>query len=48
MYIDEIASFISAMNKESKFPNSLEHDKAVLNLLYSVENSDLNNKIISL
>ena len=48
MYIDEIASFISAINKESKFPNSLEHDKAVLNLLYSVEKSDLNNKIISL
>ena len=48
MYIDEIASFVSAMNKESKFPNSLEHDKAVLNLLYSVEKSDLNNKIISL
>jgi hypothetical protein len=48
MYIDEIASFISAINKESKFPNSLEHDKAVLNLLYSVEKSDLKNKIISL
>ena len=48
MYIDEIASFISAMNKESKFPNSLEHDKGVLNLLYSVENSDLNNQIITL
>ena len=48
MYIDEMASFISAINKESKFPNTLEHDKAVLNLLYSVEKSDLNNKIISL
>lgn len=48
MYIDEIASFVSAMNKESKYPNSLEHDKAVLNILYLVENSDLNNKIISL
>ncbi len=48
MYIDEIASFVSAMNKESIFPNSLEHDQAVLNILYSVENSDLNNKIISL
>jgi len=48
MYIDEIASFVSAMNKESIFPNSLEHDHAVLNILYSVENSDLNNKIISL
>lgn len=48
MYIDEIASFISAINKDSIFPNSLEHDKAVLNLLYSVENSDLSNKIISL
>jgi hypothetical protein len=48
MYINEIASFISAMNKESKFPNSLEHDKAVLNLLYSVEKSDLSNKVITL
>jgi predicted dehydrogenase len=48
MYIDEIRSFVSAMNKESKYPNSLEHDKAVLNILYSVENSDLNNKIIFL
>jgi len=48
MYIDEIGSFVSAINKESIFPNNLEHDKSVLNLLYAVEKSDLNNKIISL
>jgi hypothetical protein len=48
MYIDEIESFISAINKERQFPNNLEHDKAVLNLLYSVENSDLFNKIVTL
>ncbi len=48
MYIDEIASFVSAMNKEIKFPNTLEHDRAVLNLLYSVEYSDTNNKIVTL
>ena len=48
MYIDEIASFISAIKKETVFPNSLEHDKAVLNLLYSVEKSDISNNIITL
>jgi len=48
MYVDEIEAFISAVNKESQYPNSLEHDKAVLNLLYSVEDSDHNNKIVTL
>jgi predicted dehydrogenase len=48
MYIDEVSSFISAMKKEGTFPNSLEHDKSVLNLLYAVEKSDSNNQIITL
>jgi predicted dehydrogenase len=48
MYIDEMGSFISAIKKETVFPNSLEHDKAVLNLLYSVEKSDISNNIITL
>jgi len=43
MYIEEIASFLGAINNEGSYPNSLEHDHKVLNLLYACENSDKEN-----
>ena len=45
MYIDEMNAFISAFNDHSKYPNSLEHDLKVLNLLYAAEKSDNTNAI---
>ena len=45
MYIDEIKSFLKAVNNIGKFPNTLEHDNQILKILYAVEKSDNNNKI---
>jgi predicted dehydrogenase len=45
MYIDEMNAFISAFKDHSKYPNSLEHDLKVLNLLYAAEKSDNTNAI---
>jgi predicted dehydrogenase len=38
MYIDEMASFVNAVKKRGKFPNSLEKDIKILTLLNKVEN----------
>jgi len=46
MYIDEIAAFVDAIEAGKKFPNNLEHDYRVLKLLYAVEASNDENKII--
>jgi len=40
MYIRETSAFIEAVLGKGKFPNSLEEDIQVLNLLYSIERSD--------
>jgi predicted dehydrogenase len=48
MYIDEVDAFLKAIKKEAAFPNSLDHDHKVLNILYSVERSDKQNQIIKL
>ena len=48
MYIDEIESFINHFKKINKFPNSLEHDNEVLNILYQAEKSNTENKTKSL
>lgn len=45
MYIDEMSAFISGIKDQSKYPNSLEHDLKVLNLLYAAEKSDDTNAI---
>jgi predicted dehydrogenase len=45
MYIDEMSSFLMAVNNQVIFPNSLEHDYRVLKILYAVESSDNNNII---
>lgn len=37
MYIDEINSFIDAINGKGKFPNSLDEDIKILKLLHKVE-----------
>jgi len=47
MYIDEMAAFLAAAEGSAKFPNTLEHDHNVLKILYAVESSDQQNKIIS-
>jgi len=47
MYIDEMAAFLAAADGSAKFPNTLEHDHNVLKILYAVESSDHQNKIIS-
>jgi predicted dehydrogenase len=46
MYIDEMDSFVNAVNNIENFPNSLEHDHAVLKILYAVERSCDHNEII--
>lgn len=48
MYIEEIEAFLGAINKETIYPNTLEHDHKVLKVLYAVENSDNCNSIIEL
>jgi predicted dehydrogenase len=40
MYIDEIKSYIDAVNGKAKFVNSMENDHMVLKLLYTIEESD--------
>ena len=45
MYIDEMEAFFKAVRNEEAFPNNLKHDHQVLKILYSVEESDLENKI---
>lgn len=40
MYIDEIRSFLNAVNGEVEFPNTLINDCQVLKLLYAIERSD--------
>jgi len=47
MYIDEMAAFLEAAEGKAKFPNTLEHDHSVLKILYAVENSDQQNKIVA-
>ena len=44
MYIDELESFINHFKKIDKFPNTLEHDNEVLNILYQAEKSNTENK----
>jgi coenzyme F420-reducing hydrogenase alpha subunit len=46
MYIDEINYFISRVKGEKNYPNTLENDHKILNLLYASETS-YKNKIIS-
>jgi predicted dehydrogenase len=46
MYIDEVAAFIESIDTGKNFPNNLEHDHKVLKLLYAVETSDDQNKVI--
>ena len=41
MYIDEIKSFISTIDGENTFPNSLVNDFQTLQYLYEIENSNL-------
>lgn len=41
MYIDEIRAFLDAVRGVAAFPNTLAEDHKVLNLLYSIERSDL-------
>ena len=45
MYIEEIESFLAAINHEREFPNTMEHDHKVLKLLYSIEKSSDSNQI---
>lgn len=40
MYIEEIKSFVDAINRKSEFPNSLEEDIKVLKLVYEVESAN--------
>jgi predicted dehydrogenase len=40
MYIEEIKSFIEGINDMNKYPNTLERDFKVLELLDTIENSD--------
>jgi predicted dehydrogenase len=40
MYIDEIRAFLDAVAGKSPFPNTLERDHRVLELLYALERSD--------
>lgn len=40
MYIDEIASFLEGISDASKYPNTVEDDIKVLNLLNQIEKSD--------
>jgi len=40
MYIDEIRTFIDAIEGKAAFPNSLDNDHAVLKLLYRLESTD--------
>lgn len=42
MYINEIKSFIDAINGKSDFPSTLEEDHDILKLLYAAEDSDQN------
>jgi len=46
MYINEINCFISAVEGENLYPNSLIDDYRVLNLLYSSEKSQENKLFI--
>ena len=38
MYIDEVNAYINAAKGVSQFPNSLDNDVKVLELLYTIEN----------
>jgi len=40
MYIDELSSFIKAVENKSVYPNTIEDDIKVLQLLNTIENSD--------
>lgn len=48
MYIDEIKSFINAIEKKEEFVNNLENDHRVLKLLYAIEESDRKSSFITL
>jgi predicted dehydrogenase len=47
MYIDEMNSFIKAIDNIGTYPNTLLHDHKVLKILYNVEKSCTSNKIIN-
>ena len=40
MYIDELSAFLKGIENQNEYPNSLDKDLAVLDLLEEVENSD--------
>ena len=40
MYIDEIEAFLKGINAPEAYPNTLERDEAVLEILNGIENSD--------
>jgi len=40
MYIDEIRAFVDAIKGKATFPNNLDNDHAVLQLLYRLESTD--------
>ena len=40
MYIDEIKSFINGIKFPDKYPNNLNNDIKILELLKTIENSD--------
>lgn len=46
MYIEEINTFMKAVNSLETYPNTLLHDHNVLKILYKVEESCISNKII--
>ena len=48
MYIDEVQCFLDAINSKRPFPNSLEHDWKVLRVLYGLEKSYQERKMIDL
>ena len=42
MYIDEIGTFVKAVQGETKYPYTLEEDKRILDVLKSLEQSSDN------
>lgn len=47
MYIDEMRNFVEAVEGKRPFINTLENDHNVLKLLYAIEKSDNESKIVS-
>jgi len=46
MYIDEVNSFIQAIEGKSTFANDMENDHRVLKLLYAIEESDRHSRYV--